>query len=347
MGNIITVEETQNKLSGKKKRIEWIDVAKGISIILVVYGHTGLDGVVADWLKSFRMPFFFIISGILFNYAKYPSIYDFLKKRKNTILRPYIIFSLFIFSWLNILHSSYVPSFSELYSGWISYALWFIPVLIMSQMLYYFIRKYFNDKILILCIIFSALIGYIMSYYNIHLWFKLEVVFTACFYYGLGNLSKNILIKVIENSNFRIITFIMIISFLISFFASIYSSSIIDLCFNKLGDLRVSYIIAICGTIFMICFSKILCSYNSFYSRALVKCFIYTGKNSYVILAFHQAISLTLISFFIHFGFNPLLSSIVRHILLWTILASFIYILNNKIPWVLGKKIIITQQNKE
>lgn len=26
-----------------KKRIQWIDIAKGISIILVVYGHSGLN----------------------------------------------------------------------------------------------------------------------------------------------------------------------------------------------------------------------------------------------------------------------------------------------------------------
>lgn len=28
-----------------KKRIQWIDIAKGISIILVVYGHSGLNNV--------------------------------------------------------------------------------------------------------------------------------------------------------------------------------------------------------------------------------------------------------------------------------------------------------------
>ena len=51
-----------------KKRIQWIDIAKGISIILVVYGHSGLNNVpiIGSWLHAYRMPFFFFVSGLLF-----------------------------------------------------------------------------------------------------------------------------------------------------------------------------------------------------------------------------------------------------------------------------------------
>ena len=46
-----------------KKRIQWIDIAKGISIILVVYGHSGLNNVpiIGSWLHAYRMPFFFFV----------------------------------------------------------------------------------------------------------------------------------------------------------------------------------------------------------------------------------------------------------------------------------------------
>jgi len=49
----------------KKKRIEWIDIAKGICIFLVVWGHSGDNpfGMVMSW---FRIPLFFFLSGILF-----------------------------------------------------------------------------------------------------------------------------------------------------------------------------------------------------------------------------------------------------------------------------------------
>lgn len=45
------------------KRIEWIDVAKGICIVLMVVGHTRLPSIISNWIWSFHMPFFFFISG--------------------------------------------------------------------------------------------------------------------------------------------------------------------------------------------------------------------------------------------------------------------------------------------
>ena len=79
-----------------KERIEWIDLAKGFSIILVVYGHSGLSAVpfLGDWFAAFRMPFFFIVSGLLFSISKYPTFIYFLKRRWLTLVRPYFIFSL-------------------------------------------------------------------------------------------------------------------------------------------------------------------------------------------------------------------------------------------------------------
>ena len=48
------------------KRIEWIDIAKGIGIILVVIGHISQIEVLNDIIYSFHMPLFFIISGYLY-----------------------------------------------------------------------------------------------------------------------------------------------------------------------------------------------------------------------------------------------------------------------------------------
>ena len=77
-----------------KKRIQWIDIAKGISIILVVYGHSGLNNVpiIGSWLHAYRMPFFFFVSGLLFSGAKYSTIVPFLRKRIKTLYRPYFLF---------------------------------------------------------------------------------------------------------------------------------------------------------------------------------------------------------------------------------------------------------------
>lgn len=53
------------------KRIDWIDVAKGVGIFLMVMGHTSMPDAVNRWIYSFHMPLFFLLSGLVFNPDKY------------------------------------------------------------------------------------------------------------------------------------------------------------------------------------------------------------------------------------------------------------------------------------
>ena len=46
------------------KRLLWIDVAKGIAIILMIIGHTVKFGTYSrNFIFSFHMPLFFILTG--------------------------------------------------------------------------------------------------------------------------------------------------------------------------------------------------------------------------------------------------------------------------------------------
>ena len=60
-----------------KERIKWVDIAKGITILSVVVGHTLINGntgsVIINIICSFHMPFFFIMSGFT---ATFPSSFD-------------------------------------------------------------------------------------------------------------------------------------------------------------------------------------------------------------------------------------------------------------------------------
>lgn len=57
------------------ERINWIDWAKAISILLVVMGHSNYScGAVGNLIFLFHMPFFFFLSGYLFNANK--SVYS-------------------------------------------------------------------------------------------------------------------------------------------------------------------------------------------------------------------------------------------------------------------------------
>lgn len=58
------LSEQVNSTSKVKLRIEWIDVAKAIAIILVIVGHSvAFGGVTRNLIFSFHMPLFFILAG--------------------------------------------------------------------------------------------------------------------------------------------------------------------------------------------------------------------------------------------------------------------------------------------
>ena len=51
------------------KRLKYIDVAKGLLMILVVTEHIFYEGLIRNLICSFHMPSFFIISGVLIRYT--------------------------------------------------------------------------------------------------------------------------------------------------------------------------------------------------------------------------------------------------------------------------------------
>ena len=51
-------------------RIYWIDCAKGITILLVIIGHSIYNPMVRGPIFSFHMPLFFILSGMTYKWSK-------------------------------------------------------------------------------------------------------------------------------------------------------------------------------------------------------------------------------------------------------------------------------------
>ena len=70
-----------------KERIHWIDIAKGIAIMLVVIGHVP-DAFDAPFYRvaiyTFHMPLFFFLSGYVFSEKENFSV--FLKSKCKSIL---------------------------------------------------------------------------------------------------------------------------------------------------------------------------------------------------------------------------------------------------------------------
>ena len=53
----------QSRAEQSRARLSWLDVLKGIGIILVAIGHIYSNQTVFNWLYSFHMPLFFLAAG--------------------------------------------------------------------------------------------------------------------------------------------------------------------------------------------------------------------------------------------------------------------------------------------
>ena len=72
-----------------QKRIEFIDLAKGICMIALVLGHCGVTPLITG---SDTLPLYLIISGFFFK--EYSNAQTFFTKKVNGILIPFIFFYL-------------------------------------------------------------------------------------------------------------------------------------------------------------------------------------------------------------------------------------------------------------
>lgn len=93
-------------LSLTMKRLVWLDYIKAFGIFLVVYGHSlATNSYIDKWIYSFHMPLFFFISGFLIK-EKYLKMkfYPFLIKNIKAYYPPYFFFFVIgYFSWLFVL----------------------------------------------------------------------------------------------------------------------------------------------------------------------------------------------------------------------------------------------------
>lgn len=84
----------------KDRRIGWIDIAKGIGIILIVLGHSS-QGIVRQIIYSFHVPLFFILSGYTVKDDKYTPA-EILIKRIKQLLPYYAVCGITIISLTSI-----------------------------------------------------------------------------------------------------------------------------------------------------------------------------------------------------------------------------------------------------
>lgn len=161
-------------MDSKQTRIEWIDMAKGYGMFLVILGHCfNKDTLIHNWVFSFHMPMFFLLSGLVFRYEKYQSLMELLKDKSKTLLIPY-----FYFSAAGLLVSVVIPEWrqditiegilTDIYCGYPKLthitSTWYLMALFIISAVFYVIL-WLTDKLRCkalpyILIIISGIMGY-------------------------------------------------------------------------------------------------------------------------------------------------------------------------------------------
>ena len=76
----------------KENRVVYIDVLRGIGILLMIMGHVSFGNFFSKWIHIFHMPMFFIISGFFYKKQHFGEM---LKRKSKTLLVPYLIIGIF------------------------------------------------------------------------------------------------------------------------------------------------------------------------------------------------------------------------------------------------------------
>ncbi len=131
------------------KRLQWLDAAKGIGVIIVVWRHVaGFFPFQA--LIIFTLPFFFFLSGVALNFSRQEG---FLRRRVSSLVIPYFVFTTLSFLYWALLERHFRPPGISVRDAFLNifYAagdgydfnsvLWFLPCLFVVDVLYHGIRK--------------------------------------------------------------------------------------------------------------------------------------------------------------------------------------------------------------
>lgn len=190
--------------SEKNNRLDHIDIAKSLGMLTIMWGHIMLSGLSNAFVYAFHIPLFFALSGMVFNKKRYSGIKHFVKKKVESLLIPYIIFSFitwvvwasFAFITKAPVDSYFMPlaqTFIAQGSGGFlvhNVPLWFVTCLFVVEIIFFYISDFKGSTILLISSAMAAvscLLIYKCNAFDVTLlpW-NLEVAFLTIPFYALG-----------------------------------------------------------------------------------------------------------------------------------------------------------------
>lgn len=285
----------------EKKRIQWIDLAKGFCIMLVVLQHaselTLVDYPLSVQAFGFRMPLYFILSGLFFK--QYEGFFGFLKRKTNKLLIPFLFFfftTSVIPYWVllypdELQHMPYAfKYFYNLERVMFNGPIWFLFCLFEVNMLFYFVQwlagkiseKYKTAIVLILsCVI--GFTGLTLGVLEINIHFYLDTMLSVLPFFAFGwwlFRHSNILKSPV---NYKRDILIVVVCALILYFFAVPVKWLVNRV--TLEGLGVVYLCGIAGTMMVLLIAKML---------GHLPLISYWGRYSIIILCIHSLLVILL-----------------------------------------------------
>lgn len=185
------------------KRIEFIDIMKGLGIILVILSHTRALEYhdIGMYVSAFFMPMFFMVSGIFFRYED-RSIRDIVMKRCKQLLMPFLIWTCLIYLPLYLImyhlgmNIDHTPkqviegAFFITYNGYypIGTGMWFLVCFFITSVMCAVLYKVMPQYIaLSIVVVLAVLKIYVIEW----LPFEVDLALLANLYYVCGYYIKD------------------------------------------------------------------------------------------------------------------------------------------------------------
>lgn len=288
----------------KTERKNVYDILKALGIISIVIGHCHPNQQVVDFVYAYHLALFLFVSGLQYTINKYSTNpFYFLQSRIKSMWIPTFFYLTFftithdLAIQLHLLPSSdlygkvtilsrALNNFMFLGGETLGGALWFVPVMLVTMLLFAAIIKisytYFYKIRLIPIICLSCLIGVLGAYYNmksislslhIHTGLLLLPVLTVGYLF--------VHLKLDFNKIFR--WFVALPCLFVVLWIVIKNGHRIELSKELIGDSSVYfYIVTFCG-LYLICYlSKVIDRI-----KLLSHIFVFIGKYTFDIMALH------------------------------------------------------------
>lgn len=291
------------------QRIDWIDTARGIGLLLVFIGHLRMPWA-STWVYTFHMPLFFFLSGLLYPGCEKYSFVQFSWRRFKSLVIPYFtlgaVIALFYCCVYALQHEPSSTYYEMLQSFLVQehyWTIWFLAALYFTQLIYYVIDKLFHkwryaSAIVSIAVCLFGLLRYRLGWGSLPWDFDVALVAQLFFHLGYWFMhSLKVRDWFVNRSSVYRIVCVAVLCLALNLVASkaclLLTGHSLNMSIGQYGNEVLSFLGAITGILLVVIIAPVIHS----------KFITYLGRNTMILFSWHSRIVIVACDMvYIHYG---------------------------------------------